>query len=143
MNSLEQMPEAQNFDAFKDFGMVDFDINEAFQLALHDVVNDKALALDEKVRRMEVIVSEGTSNLYREFVDFRILASQIEIYCNHEHDLYQMSVENELLANLLSSHSSEYGHGHHGEDGPSEDDDEDEVDKKNKKAKKRRGWFQK
>ena len=141
MNTLEQAP---RFEEMPDFGMEsfgmteEFDINAAFQEAIVGVASDTELALEEKVRRMEVIVSEGTSEVYRDFVDFRQMAAQIEMMCNHDHILSQSMQSNDTLSNFMDSHNADDGHNH-------KNDDEYEVDPKTgkktkKKKKKRHGW---
>lgn len=120
-----------------------FDINAAFQGAISDVATDDELALDEKVRRMEVIVSEGTSEVYRDFVDFRQMAAVMEMMCNHDHTLNQLMQGNNTLFGFMDSHKADDGHNHgdslHGKD---DDDDDDEYDtdlRTGKRRKKRRG----
>ena len=65
MRGLEQAPVGAEGLEF-DFGM-DFDINAAFQDAMQEVATSTELALEEKVRRMEVIVTEGSSEVYQVF----------------------------------------------------------------------------
>lgn len=152
MNALEQAP---RFEEMPDFGMEafgmseDFDINAAFQEAIQGVVSDTELALEEKVRRMEVIVSEGTSEVYRDFVDFRQMAAQMEMMCNHDHALNQSMQGNDTLSSFMDSHKADDGH-NHGEDlhgkHKHKEDDEYEIDpitgkKTNKKKKKPSGWL--
>ena len=151
MNTLEQAPRS---DEKPDFGMEafgmseDFDINAAFQEAIQGVASDAELALEEKVRRMEVIVSEGTSEVYRDFVDFRQVAAQMEMMCNHDHAFNQSIQGNDTLSGFMDTHKADDGHNHgdslHGKRNHKEDDDEYEVDPrtgKKTKKKKRRGWF--
>lgn len=148
MNTLEQAP---RFEEMPDFGMGldmgEFDINAAFQEAIQGVASDTELALEEKVRRMEVIVSEGTSEVYRDFVDFRQMAAQMEMMCNHDHALNQSMQGSETLSGFMDSHKADDGHNHgdtlHGKHNH-KDDDEYEIDPKTgkkSKKKKRRGWF--
>lgn len=140
MNSPEQTPQF-------DFDMGDFDINAAFQEAITGVASDTELALEEKVRRMEVIVSEGTSEIYREFVDLRSMAAQMEMMCNHNHALDQSVQGSEILSGFLDSHKPGDKHDH--SNTPSsknnhedKDDDEYEIDPKTgKKIKKKRSWL--
>jgi len=151
VNTLEQAPRS---DEKPDFGMEafgmseDFDINAAFQEAIQGVASDAELALEEKVRRMEVIVSEGTSEVYRDFVDFRQVAAQMEMMCNHDHAFNQSIQGNDTLSGFMDTHKADDGHNHgdslHGKRNHKEDDDEYEVDPrtgKKTKKKKRRGWF--
>jgi hypothetical protein len=146
MNSLEQAPA---YEEMPDFGMdfepgSDFDINAAFQETLHGVATDNELAVEEKVRRMEVIVSEGTSEVYRDFVDFRQMAAQMEVMCMHDHSLNQATQGSETLSGFMDSHNSEDGHSHSdsSQDKHGKRDDEYETDPKTgKKKKKKQGWF--
>ena len=133
MNSLRLTP---------DFGMDNFnlgsgfDINAAFQEAVHGVAIDTELLMEEKVRRMALIVSESSSETYRNFVDFRAIAAQMEMYCNHDHAFGEAAKSNETLSGFASGMANEDDHDHH----HGEDDDEDDP-KKAKKKKKSRGWF--
>lgn len=130
-----------------DFGMLafsmdeDFDINAAFQEAIVGVASDTELALEEKVRRMQVIVDEGTSQAYRDFVDFRAMAAQMEMMCDHDHALGQSVRNSDTLSSFMDGHKA--GHGLHGKHNHKADD-EYEVDSKTgkkTKKKKKRGWF--
>lgn len=150
MKALEQAPQFEEIHDFslEAFGMSEeFDINAAFQEAIHGVANDNELALEEKVRRMEVIVSEGTSEVYRNFVDFRAMAAQMEMICNHDHAFRQSLQSNEALSGFLDSHKADDGHNHvdslHGKHSYKEDDDYEVDPKTGKKTrkKKRYGWF--
>lgn len=127
--------EAPRFEETPDFGMElamgEFDINAAFQEAMQGVAGDTELALEEKVRRMEAIVSEGTSDVYRDFVDFRAMASQMEMMCNHDHALHQSMQNSETLSGFMDSHTDD-GHDH--------GDIDSKTGKKTKK-KKRSSWF--
>lgn len=144
MNSLEQ---ETRFDEMPDFDlgfdMDGFDINTAFQEAMTGVVTDAELALEEKVRRMEVIVSEGSSDVYRDFVDFRMMATQIEMMCSHDHVLSQSLQNSTTLSGFMDSHKNDDGHNHSESlHDRLEHKHEDEKDpKKSKKKKKRTGWF--
>jgi hypothetical protein len=144
MKALEQVP---------DFGMeffdveVDFDIHAAFQDAMDGVVTDTELALEEKVRRMEVIVTESNSEVYRDFVDFRSIASQMEMFCSHDHLLREATQSNETLSGFMDSHKADDGHNHsdqnHDKSNQKVDDDADDIDPRTGKKKKKRsyGWF--
>lgn len=114
MSALEQAP---RFEEVPDFGMGldmgEFDINAAFQEAIQVVASDTELALEEKVRRMEVIISEGTSEVYRDFVSFGQMAAQMEMICNHDHELNQSMQGNDMHSSFLNSHRPDEGHGHH------------------------------
>ena len=126
------------------FGMeLDFDLNAAFQGAISGIASDADLALDEKVRRMESIINEGNSETYRDFIDFRQIASQMQMICSHDHALGQMINSNDSLSSVIGKHDDNDGHNHsshtHHEE---EDDDDDDSDKKKKsKSLKKRGWF--
>jgi phage tail tube protein FII len=146
VNSLEQAP---RFEEVPDFGMdafgmnEDFDINAAFQEAVQGVASDTELALEEKVRRMEVIVSEGASEIYRDFVDFRQMAAQMEMMCNHDHAFNQSIQGSEMLAGFMDSHKADDGHNQWDSlhDKHNHKDVELGDKKKKKKKKKKRGWF--
>lgn len=121
-----------------DFGMDGFDINSAFQEAVSNVLSDKDIKLDEKIRRMETIVIEGTSDIYREFIDFRQIVSQIEMICNHDHVLESSMRDNETVSDFMHNHADEASHDH---------EDEYEIDHKTgkktkKKKKKKRSWLE-
>lgn len=151
MNSAEAL---KPLDQEPDFGMpeidfgsleADFDINAAFQEAMSDVASNEEIALEEKVRRMEVIVSEGTSEVYKDFVDFRSMAAQMEMFCNHDHALNQATQGSKTLSSFMDGHKED-GHGHdgttHDKHDHKKDDDEYEIDPKTgKKKKKKRNWF--
>lgn len=130
MRSIEQAPEMT-----MDFGMAEFDLNAAFQGAMVDVVTDEELQLDEKIRRMETIITEGTSEIYREFVDFRAMASQMQMMCNHDHALNNAMQGNEKLNGFMSEHSADDGHGHT-HDKKTDDDEIDPITGKKKKKKR-------
>lgn len=150
MNGIEQAPSLEDASVFGiDLSMGDFDINAAFQEAIAGVASDSELALDEKVRRMEVIVTEGMSAVYRDFVDFKQMAAQMEMVCNHSHGLSQMMQGNEILSGITNKFSEgEHDHEHNDvaheqhEHDPEDDDDEigPKTGKKTKK-KKQRSWF--
>lgn len=148
MNTLEQAP---RFEKTPDFGMEldmgEFDINAAFQEAITGVASDAELALEEKVRRMEVIVSEGTSEVYRNFVDFRQMAAQMQMMCTHDHALNKSMTGSDVLSSFMDSNLDD-GHGHgdslHSKHNHNKDDDDDEIDPKTGKKKKKKsykGWL--
>lgn len=121
-----------------------FDIDAAFQEAVTGIANDDELALDEKVRRMEVIVREGTSDVYRDFVNFRQIAAQMEMMCNHDHAFRQSMETSDTLTSFMSGHK--YGDGHERGEASQygKDYDEYETDPitgKRRKKKKRWSWF--
>lgn len=140
MRSPELAPLATGPVPEMDFGMEGFDINEMFHEALSGVATDEELALDEKVLRMEVIVSEGTSEVYRDFVDFRQLASQMEMICTHDHALGQSIQDSDTLGGFMGAFADDDGHGHaheHDEDGATKS-----TKKKTKKKKPQsRSWL--
>ena len=150
MNILEQ---ASRFEEMPDFGMEafgvseDFDINAAFQEAIQGIASDSELALEEKVRSMGTIISEGTNEVYRDFVDFRAMAARLEMMCNHDHALNLSIQGNETLSGFRDSHKDDSGHSHSESSHSNKDhkdDDEYEVDPitgKKTKKKKRRGRF--
>lgn len=127
MNNFELSPPLnEEFD----FGLnFDFDISAAFEGATHDVASDTELALDEKVRRMEVIVTEASSETYREYVDFRRMAADIEMFCQHNHELSQAAGQSETLTGFFDQFGSDHDHDHH---------DGDEVDPATGKKKKKK-----
>ena len=139
---LEKLPVA-SVEENAIFGMeLDFDLNAAFQGAISGVASDAELALDEKVRRMEVIINEGNSDTYRDFVDFRQIASQMQMICSHDHALGQMMNANDSLSSILGKHDDNDGHNHTSHSHDEDDDDDDDSDKKKKsKSSKRRGWL--
>lgn len=120
-----------------------FDINAAFQEALFGVVTDAELALEEKVQRMETIVDEGTSEIYRDFIDFRAMAVQMEMMCSHDHALGLSLKGSDTLSRFMDSHNENDGHDHGEGAHDHDDDDEYEIDARTgkKKKKKKRSWF--
>jgi hypothetical protein len=151
VNTLEQAP---RFEEMPDFGMGSFDISEgfdinaAFQEAIQGVASDTELALEEKVRRMEVIVSEGASEVYRGFVDFRQMAAEMEMLCSHDHALNQSIQDSDTLSGFIDSYKADDGHNHgnslHDKHSHKKDDDKYGIDPKTGKKikkKKRSGWF--
>lgn len=141
--NFEQSPmPATEFDFELD--LEGFDINAAFQDAVHGVATDEELELDEKVRRMEVIVSEATSETFRSFVDFRQKAAQIEMYCNNDHALNESLQNSEIVSGFMDSHKNHDDHDHNNlSSGKNKNEDDEEIDPKTgkKKKKKKRGWF--
>jgi hypothetical protein len=133
MISAEQAPNL----GIETFGMDgDFDINSAFQDAMFGVISDAELMLEEKVRRVEVMVTEGTSDTYRDFVDLRSLAAQIEMFCNHDHGFNQALQGNETISGFRESHKPEDGHNHQDTLEKHKDKD-DEIDPKTGKKRKK------
>lgn len=138
---------APQLNDMSDFGMdllAGFDVNAAFQEAIYGVAQATELALEEKVRRMENIVSQGASELYRDFVDFRALAAQIEVLCSHDHAMGQSLLGSEMLSGFMAAYKADEEHEHTDPHKHTPDDDEDETDPKNSKKtkkKKRYRWL--
>ena len=126
--------EQQAAPSFEDLDFGNVDINAAFQEAMFGVASDEELELNEKVRRMEVIVSESNSELYRDFVDFRSLAAQIEFFCNHDHELNEASQSNENLKSFLDKNREH-------DDETSHDESLLAKSEKDKKEKKNQRFF--
>lgn len=136
-------PELPDFSFSFDLG--EFDINAAVNGAMSDVASQTELALDEKIRRMEVIVSEGTSDVYRDFVDFRQMAQQMIMMCNHNHALGQSIQGSELLSGFMGAYDTESSHSHvdslqveHAANGHDQYEIDPETGKRTKKKKKKR-----
>lgn len=145
MRSPERASFATNPMAEMDFGMEGFDINEMFQEALSGVATDEELALDEKVLRMEMIVSEGTSEVYREFVDFRQLASQMEMMCAHDHALGQSIQGSDTLGSFMGAFAQDDSHDHspgHTHKNGNEESAKSTKKKTKKKKPQSRSWLQ-
>lgn len=113
------------------FELDGFDLDEAFQGAMSDVANDFEASLDDKIRRMENIVTEGSSEIYRDFVDFRVLASQIQMMCGHNHEMNASIQTNEVLSGFMAEHVSPHDHN------PAEVKMKDD---KKKRKRKHSGW---
>ena len=133
MRGLEQAPVGAEGLEF-DFGM-DFDINVAFQDAMQEVATSTELALEEKVRRMEVIVTEGSSEVYRDFVDFRQLAAQMELMCAHDHALSEQLEVNEPLSAFRKTHKEDGRSHEHGAGGGHAHEESSTVTGKRSKKK--------
>lgn len=138
------------YDINMGFDCDDFDFNAAFQEALYGVMSDKELALEEKVKRMEFIVTEGTSLIYREFIDFRAMAAQIQMMCNHDHAMKDFLSNSDVLTGLLSDsqdnsfnkdHNHDHDHKKLNTEEIDEEDDEDEDGMLKTKKKKRTNWL--
>lgn len=106
MKGLESAPLVEGGSEFDLPAGDSFDVNAAFQQAIQGVASSEELALDEKVRRMETIVAEGASELYREFVDFRAMAAQMEMLCRHDHTLNESIQSSEALSGFMNSYKS-------------------------------------
>lgn len=121
----------------------EFDVNAAFLEAIEGVATSEVLELDEKVARMEHLINEGSSELFRDFVDFRMMASQIEAFCSHDHALNQSLQSSGLLSNFRSNHGPEDSHNHleHSLDTRKDNDSETGPKTDKKKKKKRKSWF--
>ena len=88
---------------------------------------------------MEHIVAEGSSPVYRDFIDFRMMAAQMEMMCNHNHGLEQSMQGSEMLSGFMDSNRGDDHDGHN-----HDKDDEYEIDPKTGKKvkkKKRYGWL--
>jgi hypothetical protein len=97
--------------------------------------------LEEKVRRMEGIVSEGNSDIYREFVDFRQMAAQIEMMCSHDHELNQSLRDSDTLTTFMDSHKDDNHDQYNSPRGKTQKKETGkEADTKNKR-KKKQSWF--
>ncbi len=137
METLNHNQETVNLDSL--FAEMDFDVNEAFQAAASDVMSSEELELDEKIIKMESIITEADSDFYREMVDFQALAAQMQMFCNHDHSLAESMMNNETIFGFMEKANS-HEHGPH--DGHNHDhEDDDEKDGKKKKKKKKLGWF--
>lgn len=140
MRQFEQAPNSsmETFD-FKALE-IDFDINAAFQEAMFGVATDQELVLEEKVRRMEVIVTESSSQAYRDFVDFRSIAAQMEMFCNHDHALSQAAQNNVVLSSFTDGYKLDNEHSH-GTRYDKKTGKNNKIDPKTGKKKKKRSWF--
>jgi len=119
------------------FEIEGFDINAAFQMALSEVAASEELELTEKVQRMEMIVNEGNSDSYRNFVDFQTMAAQIEMFCSHDHMLNEAMQTSDFMNDFRGSQKHGEGDDHHDH----KDDDNEDDDLKSTKKKKKRNWF--
>lgn len=124
---------------------ISFDINAAFQEAAADVLSDEALELEERVSRVQTILSEAQSDTYEAFVDFRMLATQVEMFCNHDHAFRESFSQNspkETFSHQLDAHRDHH-HDHALESkGIKKQNDKKESKKKeDRKKKKRKSWF--
>lgn len=144
MKTPEQAPTGELPADFLE--MTGFDVDAAFQEATQEVLSNAELAIDEKVRRMEVILSQSASEAYREFVDFRSLAAQMQMACAHDHSFGQAAEGSETLGGFLQATSNAdelQGHGHL----PTNEKAEESADRKTKPARKKKkktvksGWF--
>lgn len=146
MSRFEILKSGQPEFGMELFDKSGFDMNAAFQDAMHGVATDAELALDEKVRRMEVIVSEGTSEVYREFIDFQQMAMHMEMMCNHDDLFGQAAQSSDTLSSFMSTYASDDHHDHdHNNSGHKEEAGKknEEIDPKTgKKKKKKRGWLE-
>jgi len=123
-----------------EFQMEGFDIDAAFQGAIADVASNEELELNEKITRMENIISESSSEVYRDFVDFHSMAAQMEVMCNHNHVLNSAMESSDTLSSFRTSFADSAEHNHKHES--SNDKVAKEKSKTKKKKKKmRRGWL--
>ncbi len=149
-SSFEQEPD---FGMELDFGDTGFDINSAFQEAVQGIASDEELALDEKIRRMENIVFEGSSEIYRDFIDFRQMAEQMQMICNHDHSFNESMQQSSTLSSFLDQYKDQDQQSEGSRfsflDSRSGDEDKQESrslftskkDKKKKKKKKPTSWL--
>jgi len=138
----ERAPQLGETTDFSMDWLVDFDINAAFQEAVYGIAQDTELALEEKVRRMEGIVTQGASELYRDFIDFRGMAAQMEIICSHDHTMSQSLQASEILSGFMAAHTADDGHDHSpSEQSQNEDDDDEDPRTRRKKKRKRASWL--
>lgn len=137
-------PEEFDFNAFEaefqnmpDFGLDDFDFNAAFQESVTNVVTNEELLLEEKIKRIDVIMAEAKSSLYQEFVDFNALAAtaaaQMEHLCGGD-DEHQAAKQSDAA----SQFAKEDDHEHHNHD---HEDEHYKNKHKDKKKKRRSGWL--
>lgn len=143
--NAEQIPQLSDIPDFGNELLAGFDVNAAFQEAIHGIAQDTELALEERVRRMENVVSQGASELYRDFIDFRAIAAQMETLCSHDHAMSQSLLGSEMLSSFMAAYKADDGHDHddlHGHN-HAHDDDEDDIDPKSgkKTKKKRSSWL--
>jgi hypothetical protein len=139
---VKTVEKAPQYEIMPDFGMEAFGINDAFQEAISGVASDTELAVEQKIRIMEVIVNEGTSEIYRDFIDFRQMAAQLEMFCNHDHDLDHLIRGNETLSDFMKSFKANDEHEHDNSLHNKEDEDEEyEVNPYSGKKKKRHKWL--
>lgn len=108
------------------------DINQAFHEAAHGVITDQEIALNEKVARVENILEEASSDFYREFVDLRSMAAQIEMFCNQDHGLENALSASETVSNFMKDTL---------EKNNSNPGIQEKDTKKDKKKKRRLGWM--
>lgn len=123
---------------------ISFDINTAFQEAAASVLSDEAIALEERVSRIQTILTEAKSDTYEAFVDFRMLAAQVEMFCSHDHAFRESFSQNSPESTSLYRHDPHEDHHHsHKLDHTKAKHEEDkgESKKKKDKKKKRKSWF--
>lgn len=141
MNKVEQpVVEADGFGETFDIAaaLEGIDIDAAFQNAMHGVVSNVELALEEKIRRMEVILDEGNSETYSAFIDFRSMAAQMEMFCMEDHALGAAVMENSALSSFVTKHSSDDGHGHESDKHAGDHDEYETSTGPTKKKKKKK-----
>lgn len=124
--------------------MIDrIDINQAFHEAAHGVMTDKEMALNEKVARIEHIIQEADSDFYREFVDLRSMAAQIEMMCEHDHSLQAALHKSEAATSFIDQHTENSRQDHNDRKRHNKlykQRKEKDKKKQNKKLKKLTGW---
>lgn len=128
---------------------LDFDINAAFQDATEGILTDEVLSLEEKIDKVASLITNASSETYQSFVDFRNIAAQIEMFCNHDHQFNESVAQDTTVSSFLSSFK-DHGHDHgnetadHSAHGKKEREKTKESKKKKKKKeaqKKRKSWF--
>ena len=142
MSRMESFNTPKSSNDFElDLGL-DFDINAAFEGALSDVQENEELQLEEKIFRMETIVTEANSDIYRDFVDFQSMASQIQMMCDHDHTFASQVETSDTLSNFINPFIKDQDSLPHQHQHPTHHKDEYEIDpktgKKKKKKKKKR-----
>lgn len=136
-----------SFDSFA----FTFDIDAAFQEATTGILNDEVMHLEEKIQRVESLLMDASSEAYQSFVDFRSLASQIEMFCSHDHLFNEIASQNPTISGFIDSSRDHHDHTHNHSSSKNEHDSKSKskISKKKKKPKKQaknnvkrqRSWF--
>lgn len=122
----------KELEIFDSLQIGDFDFNAAFNDAIAGVITDEELELAAKITHIELIISQGTSPEYKEFLDFRFMAQSLALQCAHDHALQYALEQNESISSFMREHNSD-GHDHdHHEHGSDEELDTDKSKKKKK-----------
>ncbi len=140
------MIDASRSPEFDPFALdISFDINAAFQEAAASVLSDEAIALEERVSRVQTILSEAKSEVYEAFVDFRMLAAQVEMFCNHDHafreSFSQNSIEDASFYRFDSHKDHRHDHVVESRKTQKRKEKEESKKKKDSKKKKCKSWF--